>query len=72
MHDCVTATDGDGVTATSMTSVLTAAVGLCGCFVEDTDDDDDGVPGCIDACPENALKVARGLCSVVRRSRPHP
>ena len=35
------------------------APGVCGCGVPDTDDDGDGVPNCIDACPGTPAGEAR-------------
>jgi len=36
--------------------------GLCGCGVDERDEDGDGVPDCVDACSEDGSKVEAGAC----------
>jgi hypothetical protein len=37
-------------------------LGECGCFVAETDSDNDGTPDCVDDCPTDPMKIVEGQC----------
>ena len=56
--------DGDGVgdLCDACPETWKIEPGVCGCYELDTDVDEDGVPGCIDDCPDDPAKTEPGVC----------